>query len=146
MAKDTKPKAAKAAQDEIIPADPAIIEPAVVGETDEQDAPPSDEMLAIMESNSAAVEEMMQAAEPVEPGVNVAVLPVKFQSQRMTLEYPFDVTKGAHNLIISGKAYAVDEIKFNPYNKRQEIELAPVTLLEQAELDAMIASGWYVQG
>lgn len=81
-----------------------------------------------------------------EPSVNVALLPVKLKGQRLTLAYPFDLQKGANNLIISGKSYAVEDITFNPHTKRQEIELASVTLLDDSELDALTASGWYVQG
>lgn len=130
---NTKPKAATAKANDVKNNDPAN-----ASANDQNNNPKGNEQVNNVVQNEPSVES--------EPSVNVALLPVKLKGQRLTLAYPFDLQKGANNLIIGSKSYVVEDIKFNPHTHRQEIELASATLLDDSELDALTASGWYVQG
>lgn len=89
-----------------------------------------------------AVEAAEAVASDNEPGVHVALLPVKLKQNRYTLSTPFHAPRGAQNIVVKGVLYPVADVAFNPHNQRQEIALVEKTLIDQAELDHLIAAGW----
>lgn len=72
----------------------------------------------------------------------MALLPVKLRQYRHVLERPFQLTKGASNLVAGGEVHAVKSIDYNPHTRRQEIVLADKVLLDDSELDQLLTKGW----
>ena len=108
--------------------------PAADGSPDAATNPPAD--------GTPAADAPDVAVDAPAPGVSVVLLPARLRNQQMTLAYPFHISRQAHNVIVAGKAHALQSLDYNPHTHRQEGLLAPYTFTDQADLDQFLAAGW----
>lgn len=80
-----------------------------------------------------------------EPSPSVALLSIKHLNERAVLSFPFSLRGTADFVSIKGREYKLLGVQYNPYKLREEFELAPLVVTTEAEIKALLESGWQAE-